>query len=205
MTADNDDFPTEPRTVSVPIDQARALLAAGELLTAMWGDLCAGDRLTLGEINARMDEYGLSAETDDGVPVIADTLQSAVIDLSVLIDRSDADEVPAFWCLDLACEPDRTDYVLAPAEREAISKLWRDAYPGAGSILPIDDALEEDGSGAQARYAGPPMIFSPDAKTKAAITAAMSEPGQLIVMPERSIYATADADIAAAEARFSSS
>lgn len=77
-----------PDLVSMTRDQASALLAAGNLLTDMWGDLAGGVPMTLGDINGRMAEAGLTMSVD-GAEVISDVLLDAVVDVGAMIAASD--------------------------------------------------------------------------------------------------------------------
>ncbi len=94
---DNDN--REPAALTLPLEQVRLLAAAGDVLSQLWGDLAAGDAITLGDLNERLDEAGLLEESDDGVSVLAPALVDAVVDVDVAAAHLQ-DEIDGFLLID---------------------------------------------------------------------------------------------------------
>ncbi len=79
-----------PQMISMPVQQARLLADAGNLLTEVWTDLHTGE-LTYAYLGARMRDCGLAAVTPEGQPVLVDGFCEAVIGVSVALDHIDDD------------------------------------------------------------------------------------------------------------------
>ena len=92
VMADNDD---EPETITLQLGQAALLATAGNLLSELWGDLAAGDRLTLADLDDRMIEAGLAWE-HNGIRAISPELTSAVVDVQVALAHGDGGDASGF-------------------------------------------------------------------------------------------------------------
>lgn len=86
----NDNSSSTATSITMPHDQAAALVAAGNLVSELWGDLAAGQQISLGDLDDKLEAAGLALRVD-GVPVLADVLTDAVIDVGVALGRSEGD------------------------------------------------------------------------------------------------------------------
>lgn len=93
----------QPSGITVSEPQARALTAAGDLVTQMWGDLAMGETITLDAFNERLREAGLT-ERHDGVDVIAQALVDAVVDVDVALGRAEGDHPVSEPWVDDICD-----------------------------------------------------------------------------------------------------
>lgn len=88
MNGENDN---EVETVMVRREQLEALVAAGNLVSELWGDLAAGEALTLADVDLRIEDAGLAARFD-GVTMISPVLTDAVVECGVALGRLGADD-----------------------------------------------------------------------------------------------------------------
>lgn len=80
-----------PATITMPADQARLLVDAGNLVSELWCDLHTGE-LTYADLAVRLRDAGLATTTPEGQPVLKPLFCEAVIGVSVALDHMAGDD-----------------------------------------------------------------------------------------------------------------
>jgi hypothetical protein len=79
-----------PDTICIPRHHAAALVAAGNVLSELWGDLAAGDAIAYSDLMDRLEEAEVAARYE-GVPMLADSFSDAVLEVDVALRRGEGD------------------------------------------------------------------------------------------------------------------
>lgn len=103
--------PPDPGTITMPRAQAEALVAAGNAVSELWGELAAGEPIMMCDLDERLAAAGLVVPAGGGVMVLAPVLTDAVVDVAVALGRAEGDEFDGFggWDDDVAAAEDRLE------------------------------------------------------------------------------------------------